>query len=254
MDTILVVNAGSRASNSRAFGARRDGGPSVDQGPDRRALEPPALARRRGDGSRADRPKSSMKARPSRTSRPRLARRAPGCGDAERSIRSPSAIAWCMAAPTYDRPVRVDRARAGTSWNATFRWRRCISRTTLRRSARFWRVARSCRRLPASTPRFIAATARWQTISPCRWRFYARGRAALWISRPVLRIYRERAAELRAGDRDRPRDRRASRQRRSMCAIEGRPQRRKHAGIHRARRACRWARGRGRSIPASCFI
>ena len=34
----------------------------------------------------------------------------------------------------------------------------------------------------------------------------------------------------------------------SMCALAGRPQRRKHDGLHRARRACRWARGRARSI------
>ena len=59
--------------------------------------------------------------------------------------------------------------------SAMFLWRRCISPTIWRRSARFGDAPRSCRRLPASTRRFIAAIAPSRIIMRIPERFYAEG-------------------------------------------------------------------------------
>ncbi len=53
----------------------------------------------------------------------------------------------------------------------------------------------------------------------------------------------------RAGGCEQAGDRRPSRQRRLDVRPQRRPQRRKQHGLHRARRTCRWARGRGQIDP-----
>ena len=69
-----------------------------------------------------------------------------------------SATGSSMAARNYAAPVRVDADVAGGACRAGRRWRRCTSRTTLRRSGRSPRRRRTSRRSPASTPPSTAAS------------------------------------------------------------------------------------------------
>ena len=77
----------------------------------------------------------------------------------------PSRRAWRHA--TFAAPARVT-AGVLASWQRWCRWRRCTSRTIWRRSARSLRCgAATCRRWPASTPRFTAPSRRSRRLSRC---------------------------------------------------------------------------------------
>ena len=100
----------------------------------------------------------------------RLAARDASDIDADRGW--PPRRAWRPGLRPAD-PGRRRRPRR-TSSN-TFRSRRCISPTTWRRSARCSRAVRTCRRSRASTPHFIAVTARLPITMPLPEHFYAEG-------------------------------------------------------------------------------
>ena len=165
---------------------------------------------------------------------------------------SASAIASCTAgSSTRSRcastPPCVDGAR-----EATFRSRRCTSRTTWRRSARCSSACRSCRRSPASTPRSIAAQPPVAQAFALPQSITERGVHPLRLPRPVVRIHRRRAAASTM---------RAPRPARSSCCTSAtaRACARWQAGAaSRARwasprsTACRWARAAATSTPASC--
>ena len=94
----------------------------------------------------------------------------------------------------------------------------------------------TCRRLPASIPPFIAATLRLRTTTPSRSASTPRASGATASTACPTNTSPgacARSPQARGG----PRDRRASRQRRLDVRAVGRPQRRKHDGLHRARRA-----------------
>jgi hypothetical protein len=94
----------------------------------------------------------------------------------------------------------------------------------------------ACRRWPASTPPSTAASRTRPAVRPAA-RHHRRGRAALRLPRPVLRIHRRRAAAAsarRAGRR--PGHRRAPRQRRLDVRHEGAQEPGNDHGLHRGRR------------------
>ena len=153
------------------------------------------------------------------------------------------------------RPAGADRSRRGRRGSsATSRWRRCISRTIWRRSARCWQASRRCRRSPASTRHFTATTMRSPTTTRSRSSFYAEGVRRYgfhglsyeYVAKRLPQVAPDIAngrvivAHLGSGA--------------SMCAHAGRPERREHHGLYRARRAADGNAARARSIPASCSI
>ena len=159
MDTILVVNAGSSSVKFQVFARRRRAqARAADQGADGRHRHAPAAACGGRRQEAADRPILSARAGDGRSGRAAV-RRAPGCARRRISSRSRSGIASCTAARDYDRPVLVDgsvlaRSRALCVAGAAAPAQQPCADPRAARPA-----FPTCRRSPASTPRFIAATA-----------------------------------------------------------------------------------------------
>ena len=202
MDSILVINAGSSSVKFQVFaidGQRRPR-PS-DQGPGRRHRNESQAARQCGRWLRPDRQELSPPMR-SPTFQPHSRSPATGCvANAQLALIGGRASrrAW---RPTV-RPAGSDRRRgAGATSNAWSRWRHCTSRTISHRSAPFSPAPPSCRRSRASTRRFTGSRC---AGGPLRdpGTFSRRGRAALRLPRPVLRVHR-RAGCRRSRPRSRP--------------------------------------------------
>ena len=156
--------------------------------------------------------------------------------------------------PDYSRPVLHRRGRRWPVSSDSCRWRRCTSPTIWRRSVA---AARTCPTLPQvacfDTAFHRRHDARRRSLCyPAQ--LSCRGRAALWLSWPVLRYIAQTPAEVAPDIAKRPRDRCPSRQRRVDVRAQGRAQRREHHGLHRARRPADGHASRARSIPASCSI
>ena len=174
-----------------------------------------------------------------------------GCARRRSSSRSPSAIGSCMAARI--RPAGADRpgchgaARALRSAGAA-----ASAEQSCADPLAFSRATRSCRRLPASIRPSIAATARLPIIMP--FRSTSTTRACGGTASTACRTNTSpTACAGRTRDRERPRHRRPSGQRRVDVRAVGRPQRREHDGLHGARRfadghAVRAARSRRRAL------
>ena len=218
------LRASTAASSSAGCAARSTASASA------RACAPPAPTARRSSTG-ASRRRSCPTCRPPSPSAARLAARASAA-----SSSAPSATASCTAARTSTGRSLIDAAVLGAADRATSRWRRCTSRTTSRRSASRRRSTRTCRRSPASTPPSTAATPR---IADCyalpralydegvrRYGFH--GLSYEYVAERLREVAPEIAggrvivAHLGSGA--------------SMCALLGRPQRREHHGLHRARR------------------
>ena len=69
---------------------------------------------------------------------------------------------------TFAAPIVVTPEVLAELHRTDARWRRCISRTTWRRSRRSSNACRTCRRWPASTRAFIAASRRSPKLFRCR--------------------------------------------------------------------------------------
>ena len=147
------------------------------------------------------------------------------------------------AGPTVVTPEVLDESAGARS-----RSRRCISRTTSRRSRRCASGFPACRRSPASTRASIAASRPSRSCSAAQGD-PRRRRAALRLPRPVVRIHRVGAARvapeiaegrvivahLGSGA--------------SLCALKRRQEHRQHARLHRARRPLHGHAAGCRSIP-----
>ena len=216
-------------------------------GPDRRHRHAAAIAGRGADGARlVDEPirRGELPTFPPHGAPAALAARASGLRPRRR--RPP-----CRARRPRIRPAGAGDAEVLIGSSATCRSRRCISRTISRRSAR-------CSQAGAAAGRLLRH--RLPSRPPPRADHYAiprastRGRPPLRLSRPVLRVHRRAAAQGRArvaGGRVIVAHLGSGA---SMCALAGRPQRREHHGLHRARRpadgdAAGPARSRRRALP-----
>ena len=97
-------------------------------------------------------------------------------------------------------------------------------------------LSRSCRRSPASTRPSIAATMRSPTTTRSPIALYDEGVRRYGFHGLSYEFVAEQSAAGGARDRGRARDRRPSGQRRVDVRALGRPQRREHDGLYRARR------------------
>ena len=250
MDTILVVNAGSSSVKFQVFAVEGERQlRAADQGPDRRHRQPaaPARQRRRGDSSwpTATYPIEAS----SRRSGGDAAPPAHGCATNVGSTRWPSATASCMAARTM-----TGRCWSTTAWSPRLERYRPLAPLHQPHNlapirSMLARLPGRCRRSPASTPPSTAATARSPTITRFRISFYAEGVRRYgfhglsyeYIAQRLPQIAPDIAkgrvivAHLGSGA--------------SMCALQGRAQRREHAWASPRWTGCRWARGPGQLDP-----
>ena len=247
-DVILVLNAGSSSIKFSVFDAANDARAATAR-PDRGPLYGAALHRRRRAGRERRRDSLGTGRRTGSRRRDLLSDRLPAQSSRGSPARGgrPSRRAWRRE--LHPGGARHARGRRRTR-HAECRLRRCTSRTTSSQS-RSWRsCARTCRRSPASTPRFTASSRRSRRRSRCRASITAARRAALRVSRPFLRIHRQRARPVRPEGRGGAHDRRAPRQWQQHVRDGGWTERGEHDGLHRASTACRWARAAAVSIPA----
>ncbi len=134
----------------------------------------------------------------------------------------------------FTAPVRLD-ADTWLGWSGSYRWRRCTSRTTSRRSGPCWRRRRRSSRSAASTPPFTRRSPRWPRPSRClrKSRSAACGATASTAcptntSPPRCRRW------MRAWRRARSSSRISATA--PACARSMPAQRRQHHGLHRRRR------------------
>ena len=219
----------------RASMARGDA-EAPDQGPDRRHRHAAAAARRGADGT----PLIDQTYR-ARAKCPTFRRRLRAAGAWLRETQSFSRVAVghrvVHGGPDYDRPVLIDDERARAISNATFRWRRCTSRTISRRSARCSHARPELPQVACFDTAFHRGHSAVADHYAIPERFYAEGVRRYGFHGLSYEYIAERLREVAPEHRGRPRDRRPSRQRRLDVRAGRRPQRRKHDGLHRARRA-----------------
>ncbi len=233
-ELILTLNAGLVVGEIRRLRPRSRGSRGAGLGPDRRIGRGGDLPRRVGVGGE-ERICLRRKPRPRRSSRrrrrdPRVARR--GAFRSRNRRRRPPHRAWRSRL----RRARSDRRRAAGEAAPAHSARAAASA-----AQSGWRRG-GARRLPGDAAgRLLRHGVSPQP--PVRLRHVRAaalvlrgGRAALRLSRPLLRIHRAAAARGRAGRRRRPRDRRPSGQRRLDVRDARRPLGRLDHGLHRARR------------------
>ena len=183
-------------------------------------------------------------------------RAATGCG--RRMASQPVAVGHRVVhgGPDYSR-AGPDRSRRARPSRALRFARAAASAEQSRADPRAARaLPATCRRSPASTPPFIAATARSRITMRFRSASMREGVRRYGFHGLSYEYIASRLPRGRARDCAGPRDRRASRQRRLDVRAFRRPQRRKHDGLHRARRpadgdAAGPARSRRRALSAS---
>ena len=160
-----------------------------------------------------------------------------------------SAIASSTAAPGT--PAR--RSSRRRSWRSSRRWSRSrpsISRTTWPQSMPSPSGCPACRRSRASTPASIAASRRSRRSCRCRARSVGGGVQRYGFHGLSYEYIASVLPEVAPEIAQRPRDRRASGQRREPLRDEGRQERGQHARVHGARRALHGHAARRASIPA----
>ena len=228
-----------RLGRARPDRGHRDVAATLGEGRRRRvARRSKRSTRRSRDGARRARRRSAGVAARALRRRAR-ARRRPSRRPRRRALRRPDASS---------------RRRCWRSCGRWSRWRRCISRTTSRRSTRSPSGCPACRRSPASTRASTAASRPVAELVPLpreiratgvqRYGFH--GLSYEYIASVLPQVAPEIAdgrvivAHLGSGA--------------SLCALRERQERRQHASGSRRSTGCAWARGPAPSIPAwSCI-
>ena len=249
-ETILVVNAGSSSIKFQLFAVgagdqlqRRLKGQIEGIG-----VHPHLVAK----GAKGEVLIDETGLRPkSPTCRRRSARSSNSC--APRSERLPIAVGHRVVhgGPDYSAPILDRCCRGRAACRHSRRSRLCTSRIISARSAPCCNGSLTYLRSPASTRPFIGATLKLPTVTRCLSSSIRRACAATAFTACPTNTSQANCRG-RARHRQGPRGCRASRQRRLNVRNPCRKERREHHGLHRARRTCRWERGRVSSMRASC--
>ena len=220
-------------------------------GADRGDRHPAAPARKRRRARRL----SKKAGRPAKLPTCRLRSRRSSASSASRlGGRLPAVVGHRVVhgGPDYSEPTIIDERVLDPPAALSFRWLRCTSPTTSRRSAPSWSVSRMCCRSPVSTRHSIAAIPRSPTVLQSLKRSTPKACAATDFTACLTSTSLDGCREVAPGLAKGPRRRRAPRQRR----LDVRTRRREEAS--KARWAsprstdCRWVRARASSMPASC--